>query len=161
MSADWLELAEPDVADHDDELDVASELELAAAVAWSVEDELAPELAPASDADDPPEELFVDEAEDVSVADFRAQLVPSPRKVETLSSPASTRERAAACRLFLGRCDLASVLLGEDRLGEAFPWDVLSCIAHPPDSILRDRSWTSALGRASEVPESRLGIRHP
>ena len=129
MSADWLEVAEPDVADHDDELDVASKLELAAAVAWSVEDELAPELVPASVPDDPPEELFVDEAADVSVADFRAQLVPSPRKVETLSSPASTRERAAACRLFLGRCDLASVLPGEDRLGEAFPWDVLSCIA--------------------------------
>jgi len=156
--ADWLEVDEPDVADHDDELDVESELELAVAIASEVEDGLVPELLPASDVDEPPEELFVDEAAEVSLADFRAQLVPRPRKVEMLSSPASTRERAAACRLFLGRCDLASARLGGGRPPVARPWGVLSFIASSCP-IGRDRRCTSALGRASEPSESRLGIR--
>jgi len=82
VSADWPEDEFPAVADHEDDDDVAVESELLAI----------------------DEEPFADAAAALSAAELTAILAPSPRRAETLSASARTRDRAAAWRRrFAGR----------------------------------------------------------
>ena len=79
MSADWLEEADPAVADRDDELEV--ELEFVVVVE--------PEVAAV--------ELLAAVA-GVALTALTAQFAPSPRKADTARKAATMRDRAAACR---------------------------------------------------------------
>ena len=94
MSADWLEEAEPAVADRDDELEV--ELEFVFVVE--------PEVAAV--------ELLAAVA-DVVPAALTAQFAPSPRKADTARTAATVRDRAAAC--LRGPTRLPPLRRGSDR----------------------------------------------